>query len=200
MELSGKDLEGTSAGASFSVMASREEDLFPRTRLLAGTAGSPTAFTSSRDGRGFSDGYQARRKSGRFAFPVDEDKVDGRLPAGEIVLTVEVGEEATAFPLGLIGDGAVNSRVGNQNVVVFALSGSRAAAAFSPVVDGQALTFDYQGDIQSFVDRETGSAWDPAGRAISGPMAGTQMEWLNTRRAFWFSIAIALPGVQVYQP
>ena len=126
--------------------------------------------------------------------------MDGRLPAGEIVLTVEVGEEATAFPLGLIGDGAVNSRVGAESVVVFALSDSRAAAAFSPVVDGQALTFDYQGDIQKFVDWETGSVWDSAGRATSGPLAGAQLEWLNTRRAFWFSIAIALPGVQVYQP
>ena len=126
--------------------------------------------------------------------------MDGRLPRGEIVLTVEVGEEATAFPLGLIGDGAANSRVGNEPVVVFALDGSRAAAAFSPVVDGQVLTFEYQGEVQSFVDRETGSAWNAAGQATSGPLAGAQLDWLNTRRAFWFSIAIALPGVQVYQP
>ena len=176
------------------------EDLYPRTRLLAGTAGSPAAFTSNRYSRGFSDGYQGRINSGLFPFPVDDDKLDDRLSAGEIVLTVEVGEEATAFPLGLIGDGAANSRVGGQPVVVFALSDSRAAAAFPPVVDGRVLTFDYQGDIQSFVDRETGSAWDAAGRATRGPLAGTELEWLNTRRAFWFSIAIALPGVEVYQP
>ena len=205
-QVGGTALVGTLTGSRLKLLPSATmawgewRGLFPQTRLLTGTAGSPTAFTSSRYSRGFSDGYQARINSGRFAFPVDEDKVDGRLPAGEIVLTVEVGEEATAFPLGLIGDGAVNSRVGAESVVVFALSDSRAAAAFSPVVDGQALTFDYQGDIQKFVDRETGSVWDSAGRATSGPLAGAQLEWLNTRRAFWFSIAIALPGVQVYQP
>jgi len=205
-QVGGAAVVGTLTGSKLKLLPSATmawgewKELFPRTRLLAGTAGSPTEFTSSRYSRGFSDGYQDRINSGRFPFPMNEDKVDGRLSPGEIVLTVEVGEEATAFPLGLIGDGAVNSRVSNQPVVVFALSGSRAAAAFSPVVDGQPLTFDYQGDIQSFVDRETGSVWDSAGRAISGPLAGTQLEWLNTRRAFWFSIAIALPGVQVYRP
>jgi len=205
-QVAGTAVVGTLTGSRLKLLPSATmawgewKELFPQTRLLAGTAGSPTAFTSSRYGRGFSAGYQDQINSGRFPFPVDEEKVDGRLPAGEIVLTVEVGEEATAFPLGLIGDGAANSRVGNQPVVVFALSGGRAVAAFSPVVDSQVLTFDYQDDIQSFVDRETGSAWDPAGRAISGSLAGTELEWLNTRRAFWFSIAIALPGVQVYQP
>jgi hypothetical protein len=42
--------------------------------------------------------------------------------------------------------------------------------------------------------------WDAAGRAGSGPLADTQLERLNTRRAFWFSIAIALPNVDVYLP
>ena len=205
-QVGGSAVVGTLTGSTLKLLPSATmvwgewKELFPQTRLLAGTAGSPTAFTSSRYSRGFPAGFQERINRGLFPFPVDEDKLDGRLPLGEIVLTVEVGEEATAFPLGLIGDGAANSRVGDQPVVVFALSGGRAAAAFSPVVDGQVLTFDYQGDIQSFVDRETESAWDPAGRAISGPLAGAELEWLNTRRAFWFSIAIALPGVQVYQP
>ena len=177
-QVGGAAVVGTLTGSRLTLLPSATmawgewKELFPRTRLLAGTAGSPMAFTSSRYGRGFSEGYQARINSGRFAFPVDEDNLDGRLPAGEIVLTVEVGDEATAFPLAAIGDGAVNSRVGNQHVVVFALNESRAAAAFSPVVDGQVLTFDYQEDHQSFVDRETGSAWDPAGRAVSGPLAG----------------------------
>ena len=65
-----------------------------------------------------------------------------------------------------------------------------------PIVD----TVIYRGDILNFVHGETGSVWDPAGRAASGPQAGTQLEWLNTSRAYWFSIAIALPRVQVYRP
>ena len=205
-QVAGEAVVGTLTGSRLKLLPSvtmawgEWKVLYPQTRLLAGTAGSPTSFTSFRYIQGFPDGYQDQINSGLFHFTLDERMLDGRLPPGEIVLTVEVGEEATAFPLGLIGDGTANSRVGNLPVVVFALSGSRAAAAFSPVVGGQVLTFSYQDDIQSFVDGETGSAWDAAGRATSGPLAGTQLEWLNTRRAFWFSVAIALPGVQVYQP
>ncbi len=144
--------------------------------------------------------YQKRINEDRFVFPVDSDRLDDRLPSGEIVLTVEAGGAVTAFPLGLIGSGAVNHQVGGQAVVVLARAGNQAVGAFSPVVDGRALTFDYRDETQSFVDRETGSVWDAAGRAVAGPLEGAQMERLNTRRAFWFSIAIAVPNVDLYRP
>lgn len=72
--------------------------------------------------------------------------------------------------------------------------------AFSRVVDDKILTFDYRQDRQVFADRETSSEWDAAGRATGGPMSGVELTRLNTRRSFWFSIAIALPGVDVYTP
>jgi hypothetical protein len=59
---------------------------------------------------------------------VDEDKLDDRLSAGEIVLIVETGETsktgdaAMAFPLGVIGDRAVNADVGGEPIVVFTAS------------------------------------------------------------------------------
>jgi hypothetical protein len=174
--------------------------LYPETRLLTGFSGAPTAFADGRYRWGISGGYQDRINEERFVFPVDTDKLDHRLSSGEIVLTVEVGDAATAFPLGLIGDGAVNHDVGGQPVVVFARAGNRAAAAFSRVVDGRTLNFDFRDDDQSFVDRETGSAWDAGGRATSGPLTGSDLEQLNTRRAFWFSVAIAFPGEDVYLP
>jgi hypothetical protein len=68
------------------------------------------------------------------------------------------------------------------------------------VVDDKILTFDYRQDWQVFADRETSSEWDAAGRATGGPMSGVELTRLNTRRSFWFSIAIALPGVDVYTP
>ena len=111
-----------------------------------------------------------------------------------------MGDAATAFPLGLIGDGAVNHDVGSRPVAVFARAGNRAAVAFSRIVDGRTLTFAFRDDDQSVVDRETGSVWDAGGRATSGPLAGSELKQLNTRRAFWFSVAIAFPGVDVYLP
>ena len=85
-------------------------------------------------------------------------------------------------------------------MVVFSRENSRAAGAFSREVEGQVLTFDYRAHDDSFVDQETGSLWDAAGRATSGPLVGAQLERMNTRRAFWFSIVIAFPEVNLYLP
>ena len=72
--------------------------------------------------------------------------------------------------------------------------------AFSRIVEGRTLTFDYDEENQRFLDRETGSVWDAGGRAVRGSLEGSQLEQLNTRRAFWFSIAIAFPGIDLYLP
>ena len=176
--------------------------LYPETHLLTGMSDSPmrSSFADGRYGRGFSADYQRRINDNQFVFPVDDSKLDARLPSGEIVLTVEVGDAAVAFPLGRIGDTAVNHNVGGEPVVLFAREDNRASVAFSRVTEDRTLTFDFRAHDQSFVDRETGSIWDTAGRATSSPMAGFQLKQMNTRRSFWFSIAIAFPDIDLYLP
>ncbi len=176
------------------------KQLYPETRLLIGTATNPTRFTTPRYSGGIFSGFQDRVNDDNFAFPVDTDKLDNRLLSGDVVLTVEVDDAVTAYPLDRIGDAAVNDQVGRLPVVIFTRGNSRAVGAFSRVVEGQTLTFAYRNDDQNFVDEQNGSIWDSAGRATSGPLAGTQLERLNTRRAFWFSIVIAIPEVNLYLP
>ena len=182
---------------SFTMAWGEWKRLYPQTQLLTGIQGSPTMFSSRRYSRGFGGDYQSRINDEKFIFPVNEKKLDPRLSAGEIVLTVEVGGEVTAFPLEIIGDGVVNHQVGAEPMAVFIRADGGAVGAFSRVIDGKTLTFEYRQDRQVFVDRETSSIWDAAGRATGGPMSGVQLTRLNTRRSFWFSIAIALPGVDV---
>jgi len=84
------------------------------------------------------------------------------LSAGEIVLIVETsktGDAAMAFPLGVIGDSAVNADVGGEPIVVFTASEGRSVGAFSRTVDGEILTFDRKDDdiFTVFTDRETNS-------------------------------------------
>ena len=205
-QVGGEAVVGSLTGSRLDLLPSTTiawgewRDLYPDTRLLTGSVGSPEAFDNPRYGRGFSSDYQDRVNDDKFAFPVDADKLDGRLSSGEIVLTVEVDDAAVAFPLGLIGDAAANHEVGGLPVVVFSRDSNGLAVAFSRVVGKRTLTFNYNEDNQLFVDRETSSAWDVGGRAIQGPLAGAELEQLNTRRAFWFSIAIAFPNIDVYLP
>ena len=174
--------------------------LYPETGLLTGTAGSPAQFAGSRYAREIFSGYAERVNDNKFAFPVNEENLDDRLPAGEVVLTAEVGKSVTAYPLGPLGNAAVNDRVGQQPVVVFIRKDNRAAGVFSPIVDSQTLTFDYEEERDGFFDRETGSQWDAAGRSIVGPLKGAQLRRLESRRAFWFSLVIAFPQVRLYSP
>ena len=71
-------------------------------------------FSSRRYSRGFGGDYQSRINDEKFIFSANEKKLDPRLSAGEIVLTVEVGGEVTAFPLEIIGDGVVHHQVGAE--------------------------------------------------------------------------------------
>ncbi|MCI0901356.1 MAG: DUF3179 domain-containing protein, partial [Chloroflexi bacterium] len=209
-QVAGEAVVGTLTGSRLKPLPSATmpwgawKALHPDTLLITGAQGGrETIFAGSRYGSGFGSGYQDRINKGQFIFPVDEDKLDGRLAAGEIVLTVETGGGITAFPLGVIGDGAVNAVVGGEAIVVFTTSGGRSVGAFSRTIEGptggRTLTFDYQED-ERFTDRETGSTWDFAGRAGDGPLAGSRLERVSTRRSLWFAVAIAFPDIDIHSP
>ena len=148
------------------------------TFLITGSQGEQEAqFAPARYSNRFGSGYQDRINKGQFAFPVDEDKLDGRLPANEIMLIVEAGEtgdSALAFPPGVIGDSAANSDVGGEPVVVFTAPEGPSVGGFSRTLDGGILTFD-RNDDDKFTDRETTSRWDFAGRAVGGPLTGERL-------------------------
>ena len=141
------------------------------------------------NGRGITAGIEDRANASEFFVPVYLNSLDGRLPSGEIVLTVGIGWSATAFPVTTLGDATVNEEVGGQPV-----------ATFSRSVEERTLTFGYRSEDLGFVDRDTTSAWDFAGRAASGPLQGAQLAQLNTRWAFWFSVVIAFQNIDLYLP
>ena len=60
--------------------------------------------------------------------------------------------------------------------------------------DGKVLSFipaqPSEGDGPLlYLDTESDSTWNLAGRAVAGPSEGTLLEAVPTRRGFWFSIA-----------
>ena len=69
------------------------------------------------------------------------------------------------------------------------------AAAFDPRVDGRALSFERRDG--GFVDRETGSRWDIAGRAVAGDLAGERLEPVRHDQRFWFALAAFVPDARI---
>ncbi|MYB85238.1 MAG: DUF3179 domain-containing protein [Chloroflexi bacterium] len=139
-------------------------------------------------------------------------EADPRLPPKERVAAVEISGDAAAFPYSVLATKrVVHSEVGGEDLVVFfefgtgtALgSGTIAGAAdvgatgvFRPVLDGDRLTFAFDGD--GITDEGTGSRWNVLGRAVSGPLAGRQLERLNAQDHLWFAWAAFKPHTTVY--
>ena len=195
----GEAIVGESTGKRLTLLSSMTirwgewKRLHPETRLMV--ADGATAFTSRYESDPFFD-YTRRLDEGRFPFPVSEDRLDNWLRASEVVITAEVDSAVKAYPVRLIGDAAVNDQVGGRPVVVF--PAVPPAPLFFANVSGKRLTFQFQDGL--YIDQDTGSSWNASGRATAGPLKGTSLKSVPSRRAFWFSIAGAIPGIELYIP
>jgi hypothetical protein len=137
----------------------------------------------------------------------------GELPAMARVLTVELDGEAVAYPYQILQEtGVINDVIAGEEVVIFWQPGTAsaldttiiaqgedvgAAASFSRVLDGQTLTFSYDGE--TITDDQTRSEWDVFGQATSGELAGSQLEPVVSVNHFWFSWAAFKPETRIYQ-
>ena len=142
-----------------------------------------------------------------------DGKPDGRLAPKEHVVTVSLGGEDVAYPYTLLKQRRViQDTVGGTQIVVFYRSGTSSAldsgslpdgfdlgasGVFSPQLDGRRLTFKASGP--DFMDSETGSRWNLFGRAVSGELAGRQLDPIVHGDEFWFAWAAFKPATRVYR-
>jgi hypothetical protein len=170
------------------------KELYPDTLVLA----EDTGFERNYRRDPFAGYGEGLNTGGQFFFPVSDAGRDPRLEPGEIVLGLEAGGARRAYPLARLGDAVVQEMLGGAAVVIFSGADGPSGAAYSPQIDGRELTFVSEGGrIQ---DRETGSGWNLAGRAIEGQLAGSQLEPLPARSTFWFSLVANFPEIEVYLP
>ncbi len=167
----------------------------------------PEALVLDRDSTGHSRPYGDNPYAGYdnpdtqpFLF---RGTVDDRAAAKQRVVGLAINGAARAWALDGLAEGeasATNSEVGETPVVIFWKAGQASAldsaqvvsgrdvgsaAVFSPIVDGETLTFTVDdGDI---VDDQTGSQWDITGTAVSGEHEGSSLEQIHHLDTFWFA-------------
>ena len=143
-----------------------------------------------------------------------DGEIDGRLPPKERVVTVQIGDDAVAFPYSeLARTGVAQEVVGGRTVVVLWAPGTAspldlrdaigrdvgAAGAFDPSVEGRTLTFERRGGPDAVImDRETGSSWSITGVATGGPLAGTRLIPVAHANPFWFAWAAFVPATRIW--
>ena len=140
-----------------------------------------------------------------------DGETDDRLPPKERVVAIFTEDETVVVPFSrLAREPVVQTEAGGLPVVVFykrgvvspfdepSITGSRdvgTAAAFDTRLDGRRLSFERRDG--SFVDRETGSRWNIAGRAVAGRLAGERLDPVRHDQQFWFALAAFVPGARI---
>jgi hypothetical protein len=137
-------------------------------------------------------------------------KGDDRLPADTAVLGVWHGKQARAYPLEQVAKaGIIQEKIDGQPWVVLWQGQTWTAAAYLSIArpakkEGGAprtltLTVDPKGGPAPYLDKETGSRWDIAGRAVEGELKGWTLTWLDGTQVRWFAWAAEYPGTSIYK-
>jgi hypothetical protein len=129
--------------------------------------------------------------------------VDPRLNDLQPILGVEMGGKTKAYPLDVgVERACFGDEIGGQPVAVFWYGPTRSATAFDPMVDGRRLIF--YGDKISpesapFKDKETGTRWTIAGRAVDGPLRGKELTWIPSIQCRWYAWSGEYPQTAVFE-
>lgn len=143
-----------------------------------------------------------------------DGKTPNQLPPMARVLTVDLNNEAVAYPYEILREiKVINDMVGVEGVVIFWAEGTASAldtrnipegrevgsaVAYSRLLDATILEFTYADG--RFLDTQTGSEWNIFGIATAGELKGRQLEPVVSINHFWFSWAAFKPETRVFQP
>ena len=126
-----------------------------------------------------------------------DDEIDPRTH----VLGVELGRRARAYPFPAIRRGGpVNDVVAGVPIAVVVGDDRKSVRVFERTVDGLRLELAARTGVKplAMVDLETGSEWDFAGVATSGPLAGRRLRRLIGSKQYWFDWKLQRPHTTVY--
>jgi len=179
---------------------------FPQAQVLSRDTGNARDY-----GRNPYAGYDNINNS---PFLFDGPATPGQLPPMARVTTVELNDEAVAYPNDVLRElRVIDDTVGGVDVVLFwqpglasvlgaadIASGDDVGAngVFERTLDDQTLTFVF--DVEKITDEQTGSEWNIFGEAIGGELVGKILKPVVKVDHFWFSWAAFRPDTRVYQP
>lgn len=130
---------------------------------------------------------------------------DERLPGKELVLGLVVQRQTKAYAFSrLFANPVINDSIGGSAVLIVFDQRTTTAVAFDRSLNGRTLTFANVGsgaDEPLLEDTETASVWSGlTGRAISGPLEGSELRQIPATYSFWFAWSDFYTQTEVYEP
>jgi len=136
---------------------------------------------------------------------VEGTDVDRRLAPRTLVIGVTVNGKSVAYPLSALQkQGPIIDSVGSVPIIVVLGEDNRSVRAFERTVDGRRLELFRKKDDEpshnplELVDAETGSTWNFEGKAIAGPLAGSQLKKVFVLEDYWFDWRLYHPDTALY--
>jgi hypothetical protein len=156
--------------------------------------------------------YAGYDNEGRAPFLFDGE-LDGRFQAMSRLVGVSEGDDAVAVLLDhLSEERTVHFQVGGQEHVAIWSPGQSSAldaatidegrdvgqtAVFRTAVEGETVSLTPGDQDDRFVDENSGSTFDLRGRALDGPLEGSQLEAVPHDDTFWFVWIAFQPDTEV---
>jgi uncharacterized protein DUF3179 len=112
-----------------------------------------------------------------------------RLQPRDLVVGIELGGVAKAYPMEtLVQQSPVLDVVGGVPILLVVAEDGRSVRAFRRDIEEQTLELFRKTDTKpiTFVDAQTGSTWDFAGRASAGSLQGQSLDRVQTLKDYWF--------------
>ncbi len=204
-QATGEGIIGRYAGRTLDFVSSntlsweKAKEFHPDARVLSRETGYDRDYSRSPY-----PGYEDRSKK-----PIERfvsKSTPGPLPPMERVAAVDL-DGGWAAPYSVLAERrVVSDTVAGRPLVVFWAPGASSTldeanisrgkdvgqvAVFDRRVDGRgALTFRWDseaGDDGAWVDEDTGSRWNLAGRAVAGPLQGRTLDGIRHDSPFWFA-------------
>ena len=147
-------------------------------------------------------------------FLYDGEEIDSRLPAMARVIGLLHGESAIAFPYALLRqERLIEAELGDRSILLLWDSGVASALDHDLIEQGRdvggaiaynrhlgdttlSFTLDSEGKIR---DRQSGTVWNHAGRAVDGPRRGERLRQIVAWNYLWFSWSAFYPESAIYQ-
>ena len=125
--------------------------------------------------------------------------LDGRLPHNTLVLGVENAAKARAYPLQALAriGPVMNDSLGGAEIVLRCRPGTLQALAFRRRVGDRILLFGHS-ETRGVYDEQTGSVWNEMGEAVSGPLAGAHLAYLESGVGEWYEFAARHPDAEIF--
>jgi len=132
--------------------------------------------------------------------------LDRRLADTAEVLGVSISGVYKAYPLsGLPKEGGVlHDVLAGQDIVILWYPATKTAACYSTQLEGtealrvDKLGFDATEPDAPFIDRQSGSRFGVEGRAVSGPLKGKALTWIDSVQCRWFAWSAENPKTAIY--